>query len=225
VAHISEGKPLVLLLVNCRSICNKNLEFWNLIDTYNPHVEIGTESWLNEEINNAEVFRDDYITFRRDRCSRGGGVIICFKNYIDCRVLWTDEVFEMITVEVKGRNPKFSWEVVGVYRAPNEDTRVIERLATRTGFTGNSTKRSIIGGGDLNLPYADWNGNAGENSGTQALINSLVWENGYSQVIDGPTRGDALLDVYLVRPELSLTSSGIVQWVSDSGSGMVGHMH
>jgi len=29
----------------------------------------------------------------------------------------------------------------------------------------------------------------GGNSGTQALINSLVWENGYSQVIDGPTRG------------------------------------
>jgi len=28
-AHISEGKPLVLLQVNCRSICNKILEFWN----------------------------------------------------------------------------------------------------------------------------------------------------------------------------------------------------
>ena len=69
--------------------------------------------------------------------------------------------------------------MVGVYRAPNEDMRVIERLAARTGFTGNSTKRSIIGG-DVNLPYADGNGNAGGNSGTQALINSLVWENGSS---------------------------------------------
>jgi hypothetical protein len=57
-------------------------------------------------------------------------------------------------VEVKGGNPKFTWEVVGVYRAPNEDMRVIGRLAARTGFPGNSTKRSIIGG-DLNLPYAD----------------------------------------------------------------------
>ena len=28
------------------------------------------------------------------------------------------------------------------------------------------------------------------NSGTQALINNLVWENGYSQVIDGPIQGD-----------------------------------
>jgi len=117
-------------------------------------------------------------------------------------------------VEAKGRNPKFGCEVVGVYRAPNEGMRVIERLAARTEFTGNSTKRSIAGG-DLNLPYADWNENAGGNSGPQALINSLVWENGYSQVTDNPTRGDALLDVYLVRPESSVTSSCIVQGVSD----------
>jgi len=137
-------------------------------------------------------------------------VLICIKNYIDCRVLWTDEVFEMIAVEVKGRNPKFALEVVGVYRTPNEDMRVIERLAARSGFPGNSTKHRIIGG-DLNLPYTDWNGN----SGSQALINNLVWENGYSQVIDSPTREDALLHVYLVRPESSVTSSGTVQGVSD----------
>ena len=43
------------------------LEFWNLVDTYNPDVIIGTESWLREEINNAEVFRDNYTIFRRDR--------------------------------------------------------------------------------------------------------------------------------------------------------------
>ena len=67
--HRTKGKPLVLLQVNCRSICNKILEFQNLIDTYNPYVVIGTGSWLSEEINNPEVFGDDYITFRRDRCT------------------------------------------------------------------------------------------------------------------------------------------------------------
>ena len=131
--HISEGKPLVLLQVNCRSICNKILEFWNLIHTYNPDVVIGTESWLSEEINSAEFFRDDYITFRREGCSRGGGVFICFKNYVDCRELRTDEDFEMLAVGFKGRNTKFTWEVMGMYRAPNEDMRAVERLAARTG--------------------------------------------------------------------------------------------
>jgi hypothetical protein len=119
--HRTERKPLVLLQVNCRSICNKILEFWNLIYTYNPDVVIGTESWLSEEISNAEVFRDDYITFRGDRCTRVGGVFICVKNYVDCRELWTDEDFEVIAVEVKGRDPKCTWKIVGTYRAPNED--------------------------------------------------------------------------------------------------------
>ena len=209
-----EGKSLVLLQVNCRSIFNKALDFWNLVDTYNPDVVIGTESWLREEISNAEVFRADYTTFRRDRCSRGGGVFICVKNYIACGELWVDEEFEMIAVEVKGRDPKFTWEIVGIYRAPNEDMRVIERLAARTGYMGNSMKHSIIGG-DLNLPYAHWNGNAECASGTQAFINRLVWDNGYTQVVDCPTRGDALLDVYLVRPESSFTSCNVVQGISD----------
>jgi hypothetical protein len=32
-AHENEGKSLVLLQVNCRSIYSKALEFWNLFDT------------------------------------------------------------------------------------------------------------------------------------------------------------------------------------------------
>ena len=68
---------------------------------------------------------------------------------------------------------------------------------------------------DLNLPHVDWNGNAEGNNPTQALVNTLVWENGYFQVVDSPTRGDAILDVYLVRPESSFTSCSIVQGISD----------
>jgi hypothetical protein len=30
VAHMNEGKPLVLLQVNCGSIYNNALDFWNL---------------------------------------------------------------------------------------------------------------------------------------------------------------------------------------------------
>ena len=176
VENASTGNSLVVLQVNCRSICNKVLEFWNLIETHNPDVVIGTESWLHEEINNAELFRDDYITFRRDRCSRGGGVFICVKNHIVCRELWMDEDYEMIAIEIKSRNLKFTWEIAGIHGAPNEDMRVLERLAARTVCTSNSAKRSIIGG-DLNFPQVDWNENAGGNNVTQALINSFVREN------------------------------------------------
>jgi hypothetical protein len=55
VKNATEGKPQVILQVNCRSICNNVLELWNLIQTYSPDVVISPESWLNEEINNAEI--------------------------------------------------------------------------------------------------------------------------------------------------------------------------
>ena len=73
-----------------------------------------------------------------------------------------------------------------------------KRLAARIGFLGNSTKRSIIGG-DLNLPQVDWKEVAEGTSVTQAFINRLVWDNGYTQVVGKPTQGDSLLDVYLVQ--------------------------
>ena len=173
----TKGKSLVVLQVNCRSICNKVLEFWNLIDTYNPHVVTDTESWLYEDVNNAEVFRGDYITYRRDRCSRWGGVFICIKNHIACKELWTDDEFEIIVVEINSRNHKINWEITGVFRAPNDDTQVLERLIYRTGNTRNPDRHSITVG-DLNLPCVDWNGKTEDNNLTQTLVNRLVWDNG-----------------------------------------------
>ncbi|PNF31656.1 hypothetical protein B7P43_G17059 [Cryptotermes secundus] len=120
----------------------------------------------------------------------------------------------MIAVEVKGRDPKCVWEIVGIYRAPNEDIRSVERLAARTDYSGNCTKRSIIGG-DLNLPYADWNVNVECIGGGHAFINRLVWENVFMQVVNTTIRGDALLDVYLVWPESLLNCCSIVQGISD----------
>ena len=77
-ACMIEGKSLVVLQVNCRTVYNKALEFCNLVDTYSPDVVIGTDSWLKEDIGNAEVFRADFTTFRRDRSARGGGrVCLC----------------------------------------------------------------------------------------------------------------------------------------------------
>jgi hypothetical protein len=78
--HKNEAKSLVLLHVNCISIYNKALEFWNLVYTYDPDIIIGTESRLREEIGNTEIFRADFTTFRRDGHSRGGGVFICIKK-------------------------------------------------------------------------------------------------------------------------------------------------
>jgi hypothetical protein len=62
---------------------------------------------------------------------------------------------------------------------------------------------------------AVWNGDAEKAGGFQALVNNLVWDNGYTQVVSGPTRGDALLNIYLIKPESSLVSCNILSAISD----------
>ncbi|PNF26851.1 hypothetical protein B7P43_G16838 [Cryptotermes secundus] len=75
-------------------------------------------------------------------------------------------------------------------------------------------KQSIIGG-DLNLPQVDWKDVPEGISVAQAYINRLVWDNGYMQVVEKRTRGDSLLDVYLVKPESELISCDTIHGISD----------
>jgi len=65
----------------------------------------------------------------------------------------------MIAVKVKEMDPKYTWEIISIYRAPNEDILVIGILAACTLNTRNLTERDIKGR-DLNFPRADWKGDA-----------------------------------------------------------------
>ena len=109
-----------------------------------------------------------------------------------------------------------------IYRAANDDMLAVERLtaAARILPTRNLMKRSIIGG-DLGLPQEDCKGGAEKASGFQAFVNSLVWDNGYIQAVSDTTRGDALLDIYLLRPESSLISCNILPEISDHNGALL----
>ena len=48
------------------------------------------------------------------------------KNHISCKELWTDEDFEIIAVEVNSRNHNYTWKILGLYRARNDDMRILE---------------------------------------------------------------------------------------------------
>jgi len=65
----------------------------------------------------------------------------------------------MIASEVKAMDRIYTWEMIGIYRAPNGYVLTIEGLTARTLLTRISKERNIIGGG-LNLFQADWKGDA-----------------------------------------------------------------
>ena len=59
------------------------------------------------------------------------GAFMCFKNIIACSEICSDVDFEKIAFEVKGVVANCTWEIIRIYRAPNEDMLAIERSAAR----------------------------------------------------------------------------------------------
>ena len=114
--------PLRTLVINCQSLRSKREALATCIDTHQPHVVIGTESWLDGTILSSEVFPANFTAFRKDRetGNGGGGVFIALRNDL----LGTHQV-EMnanneaiwINIEITG------WKnmLVGAfYQQPNE---------------------------------------------------------------------------------------------------------
>jgi hypothetical protein len=69
-----ENAPLRILNVNFQSIKGKQGQVWNLIDSTNPDIIVGTET------SNSQIFPSGYNIFRKDRNCGGGGVLIAVKD-------------------------------------------------------------------------------------------------------------------------------------------------
>ncbi len=78
----------------------------------------------------------------------------------------------------------------------------------------NTHRHPIVIAGDLNVPEANWKGAVSE-AKVQQLVNRLVGEGGLAQVVDRPTRQEALLDVYLIRPQELFLSCDVIEGISD----------
>ena len=85
VVGTRKQRKLTLALINCRSIRSeeKSREFNIFLREHNPDVVLGTESWLSVDISDAEVFPQNYVTYRKDRNDQTeGGVFICVRDNI-----------------------------------------------------------------------------------------------------------------------------------------------
>ena len=80
-----------MLNINFQSCKNKKEEIANLLESANPSIIMGTETWLNSNIHSSEIFPSNYDIIRRDRGDGYGGVLLAIKNedrhrgqYRDC---------------------------------------------------------------------------------------------------------------------------------------------
>jgi hypothetical protein len=118
-----------MLNLNFQSIKNKKAETLNIIDSYNPEIIIGTETWLNDSVHNSEIFPPNYNIYRRDRRDGFGGVLIAVKadivsEHLDVEIN-TESVYTSITLE-KGKQL-----IVGaLYRPPSSSIEYMDNMCT-----------------------------------------------------------------------------------------------
>lgn len=74
---------LKLFYSNVRSLNNKINELQITVNCYNYDIILLNETWLNDSTNDAMIL-SDYILFRNDRKSRGGGTMIAVKSNMKC---------------------------------------------------------------------------------------------------------------------------------------------
>lgn len=111
-----------------------------------------TETWLHSDIDDASVFPPSYQVFRKDRCSRGGGVAVLVKRNIPALLTLQIDNHESITLKISCRQR--SIVLIAVYRAPDSPHEFWHRLCDHVARFQDDR---VIITGDFNLPNIDWN--------------------------------------------------------------------
>ena len=147
VSHMFRGKNIYIYI-----------QLQTHVSLVNPDLVAITETWLHNGVSDGEIFPDSYIVHRRDRESRGGGVLLaikssslCFRRCdleTECEILWCE-------IPVRGSTSYF----FGVfYRPPNSDIKYLEELYKSLEKVHLLSERvKIILTGDFNFPDIDWN--------------------------------------------------------------------
>ena len=119
---------LFVLYFNARSIKNKLDEFHARVYLDKPDIIAITESWLDDSFNAGEVFPSEYIVFRNDRNTHGGGVALGIKCNLNpvLRSEFLSNDLEIVCAEFNTVKGKCLFGVY--YRPPSQNKNSLEIL-------------------------------------------------------------------------------------------------
>ena len=123
-------RPMLILHLNTRSVVNKRLEVMAHLDHPQPLDFLTvTETFLSDDILDAEIIPDDFQVYRQDQNRNGGRILVAIRNSIpsmrrmdletDCEVLWVQLSLLQIPNLLIGT----------FYRPPSSTTMYIAELA------------------------------------------------------------------------------------------------
>lgn len=164
-----------------------------------------SETWLSANVSNENIFIENYVLFRKDRDSRGGGIAVFIKKSLNYKIIDSNNIIEQLWFSVK---IKCSTYIFGtIYRPPsmNYKTFVDELEISFTLCT--SISDNIFCLGDININML-----ARTSPFTKYFMEFLECLN-LCQHISDPTRitqsSESLIDVIISTSPSLVISSGI----------------
>ena len=169
---------------------------------------IVNESWLRDFMPDNSILKK-YNIYRKDRSTRGGGVVIAIKDIYKSILIENDNTFEDLFVEVYIR--QFKLLLITLYRPPKQNIDFDKYFIDRFAKIDITYFDTILLIGDLNIPY-----NLNDNSGNPRLINlkNSMLTYGLQQIVHEPTypaiNPKSILDLVFTN-NLSMINNVIVQ--------------
>ena len=218
------NRPLRVLNINFQSVKNKTIELEHVIHSTKPDIIIGTETWLNSNINSIEIFKPDwgYTVYRKDRPNQSyGGVLIAVSNnLISSEATELDTTCEILWVHINLIGCK-SLHFGAFYRPPRNDLDPLFQLDASLSRITHTTNGYVWLGGDFNARFVNWTSlevspaAGSERPQNQKLIDVSLDHN-LEQVVDKPTREDKILDLLFTNNKSSLQKIEILPGIGKS---------
>ena len=214
-----EIKNITFCRINIRSILfqNEDIPRINLLHNfitkeYCCDIVALTETHLDNSINSSELELDGYSLFRKDRNRSGGGVMFYVRNELNAVQLLEADSPGVESIYVKVSSNHFSCVCGVCYRPPGQS------MMERKLFLDNLTKQLDIFCGGVNIPFylmGDFNDRCSvwDSSHNESELNLnlklLLDEYCLYQMIDTPTRGPNLLDLFITDSPTTIMKHGI----------------
>ena len=170
-----------------------------------------TESWLRDYHSDGQIQIPGYQCVRADRLERqGGGVLL----YVDERIpISRSDSYDDGTCEaVFCRLPSCSTSMAAVYRPPDAPlssfSKAMEFLRRNL---DKEPDTDLFVAGDFNFPTIDWDllsisGRSAENTKSARLLLDFMDSYFLEQVVQTPTRGQNILDLFLTNKPMLVGS-------------------
>ena len=171
------------------------------------HIFAITETWLSGSVYNGKILLNNFIIYRCDRSSRGGGVLIAVKDTIPNLLLPTPTSnLKVLTVQIGIERPPLI--LCLAYIPPNAAAHTCEPLLTHLYDLG-SRYNSLLILGNFNISDVNWDTLTATSSISDSFCD-LAFNLNLFQLIKNPTHTQGnILDIMLTNVEESLHALAI----------------